>query len=82
MKTVNYEIGMVIKSFDFPNKDSSFIIGKITAVDDDYIYCNTISQTCFGDVVVGAELPKTFRTVKQGCMMDDEDFQRIVILEQ
>lgn len=90
----NYEIGMTIKSFDFPNDESSFIVGKITAVDDengDYIYCDTISQTFRGEVlpfpVVGHDskptygyAQKSFRTIKQGIYMFDDVFQRVVVL--
>lgn len=90
----NYTIGMTIKSFDFPNNESCFIVGKITAVDDengDYIYCDTISQTFRGEVlplpVIGEDVnapygysQKSFRTIKQGIYMFDDTFQRVVIL--
>jgi hypothetical protein len=72
------KVGSIIKSFDFAGNDTCYFIGKVTKVEGDYIHCDTIKQV-FG----GADQPRphpTFRTVKQGLMMFDANFERILVL--
>lgn len=75
---MDYTCGMTIKSFDFPGNASYFMIGRITKIDGDYLYCETISHVQAG--VEQAVNRPTFRTVKQGAMMMDESFDRIVVV--
>lgn len=74
----NYTIGMTIKSFDFPNNDTCFYVGKITDIKGDILHCDTISNTYLGKEKLSPS--KTFSTPKQGCMVFDDKFERIVIL--
>ena len=75
---MNIEIGTIIKSFDFHMNEDCYYIGRVVMIDDNCLYCDTISRT-FDGVVVGFN-KQTFMTPKQGEMMMDEVFQRIVIL--
>lgn len=74
------KVGSVIKSFDFPGITDCYMVGQVVEIDGDYITCDTWEIVFEGekDVVKGST--KRFRTVKQGCMMFDSKFQRVVEL--
>lgn len=74
------KVGSVIKSFDFPEKQTCYLIGRVTKLEGCYIYCEVISQVFSGEVVPDDELPETFRVPKQGEMMLDAKFERIVVI--
>jgi hypothetical protein len=65
------KVGSVIKSLDFNGNSSCFMIGEVTTIDEDYIYCDTLSVT-FSDKQVESFDPK-FRTLKQGLLFTDND---------
>lgn len=74
-----YTIGMKIKSYDFPNNESCFMVGEITNICKGLLYCSTVST-----VREGAEIsnqPETFVTAIES-MFDDmfPNFKRLVVL--
>ena len=79
-KEMKMQVGTLIKSFDFPGSTDCYMIGSITAIDGDFIFCDTIKQVFDGKPCEMEEFNKTFRTVKQGCSFGDQKFQRIVVL--
>lgn len=75
-------VGSVIKSFDFPGVTDCYMVGRVVDVIDDFILCDTMEYVFEGESLPIKETKRQFRTVKQGCMMFDSRFQRIVVLEQ
>lgn len=76
------KVGSVIKSFDFHGLTDCYMVGRVVDVIDDFILCDTMEIVFEGESLPIKETKRQFRTVKQGCMMRDDDFQRIVVLEQ
>jgi len=72
------KVGSIIKSFDFPGNLDCYFIGKVTKVEGDYIHCDTIKQVFDGEE--DTDPHPTFCTVKQGLMMFDAKFERVVVL--
>ena len=78
---MNVQIGSIIKSYDFHYNTDCYMIGRVTEIEGDYINCVTIKVVYRGNVDANDNWPKTFSTPQMGCMMDDEDFDRIVVLD-
>ena len=76
------QIGTVIKSFDFPGNLNCYMVGTVTAVEGDFITCDTIRQVFDGKAVPLETFNKEFRTVVQGkSFMDDmSKFERVVVI--
>lgn len=68
------QVGSIIKSYDFPSTLDTYMIGKVEKIEGDYLFAKGIVRVWEGK----AEAGEDFRTVKQGLMMFDEKFQRIV----
>jgi hypothetical protein len=76
------KVGTVIKAFDFPGHDDCYMIGKVISIEGDYITCDTWEIVFEGEKNIVKGSTHRFRTVKQGCMMFDSKFQRVVELSQ
>ena len=76
------QIGTVIKSFDFPGNLNCYMVGTVTAVEGDFITCDTIRQVFDGKALPLETFNKEFRTVVQGkSFMDDmSKFERVVVI--
>ena len=76
------QIGTVIKSFDFPCNLNCYMVGTVTAVEGDFITCDTIRQVFDGKALPLETFNKEFRTVAQGkSFMDDmSKFERVVVI--
>ena len=74
------QVGSIIKSFDFPGNLNCYMVGTVTALDGDFITCETIKQVFDGKALPLEEFNKTFRTVAQGQGMFDDKFNRVVVI--
>lgn len=72
------KIGDVIKSYDFPNTKTCYMVGKVVDMVGDYLVCETIKQV-FNDENVDDYSPE-FRTPQIGCMMFDDKYPRIEVI--
>jgi hypothetical protein len=74
------KVGSVIKAFDFPGIDNCYMVGKVVVVEGDYLTCDTWEIVFEGESTIVKGSTHRFRTVKQGCMIFDSKFQRVVEL--
>ena len=72
------QLGSIIKSFDFPNNITCYMIGEVTAVKGSEITCRTIRQVFDGKAVELENVNETFSTLAQGQGMFDQMFARVV----
>jgi hypothetical protein len=71
----------VVKSYDFPGILDYYMVGIVTAVEDDMLVCKTIKIVQEGKAVdYGCRTPSEFRTPMQGSMMMDDRFERVVVV--
>jgi hypothetical protein len=75
---MNIQIGSIIRSYDFTFNHDYYFVGEVTKIEGDYIYCNTLAQFRAMIEVEITEKNSTFRTVRQGAMFMDDQFQRII----
>ena len=76
------QVGSIIKSYDFHGLTDCYMVGRVVDVIDDFILCDTMEIVFEGESLPIKESKRKFRTVKQGLMMRDEEFQRIVVMGQ
>ena len=74
------QVGSIIKSFDFPGNLNCYMVGTVTAIEGDFITCETIKQVFDGKALALEDFNKTFRTVVQGQGMFDDKFNRVVVI--
>lgn len=75
-------IGNVIKSYDFVNDVSCYMVGRVREIKDGMAVCDTISQTFSGEETT--DFAWEFRTPLPGNFMMDEmypQFKRIEVVE-
>jgi len=75
-------IGNVIKSYDFVNDVSCYMVGRVREIKDGMAVCDTISQTFSGEETT--DFAQEFRTPLPGNFMMDEmypQFKRIEVVE-
>ena len=71
------KVGDIIKALDFPGRDNTYMIGKVTKLEGEYIYCTGISRSWDGR----AESCDNFRTVVEGANFMDKHFPgRITVI--
>jgi hypothetical protein len=75
---MNIQIGSIIRSYDFHFVNDYYFVGEVTKIEGDYIYCNTLAQFRAMEEQEITEKNSTFRAVKQGAMLMDDEFQRII----
>lgn len=76
---MNIEIGSIIKSFDFIGRDSHYMVGEVKEIQREVLICRTIAQV--QDHKERMEFSPEFRTLMQGSMMMDDQFERVIVLE-
>jgi hypothetical protein len=72
---VKAQVGDLIKSLDFAGNTDHYMIGKVTQLEGDFIYCDTIKIVRGGkstDIANGAT--PWFKTAQEGTMFMDESF--------
>jgi hypothetical protein len=73
------QIGSIVKSYDFSKEQHPdyYIIGVVTKIQGDTLYCDTAYQYSDGTV---EDFSKTFIAYKQGSSKMDDIYTRLVIL--
>jgi hypothetical protein len=74
------QVGSIIKSYDFPGTFNCYMVGKVTAVDGDFISCDKIKQVFDGKQEEINEFNNIFRTLAQGTGAYDDKFERVVVI--
>lgn len=74
------KVGNIIKAYDFPGVTDCYMVGQVRELDGDYIVCDTHEIVFEGESSVVKGSTHRFRTVKQGCMMFDSKFERVVVV--
>jgi hypothetical protein len=72
------QIGDVIKAYDFPGNLECYMIGRVSNIDNDFIYCSMVKEVFDGQRSVDPD--KSFQCPRQGLAFGDDSFQRVVIL--
>ena len=78
---MNVQVGNIIKSYDFHFKTDCYMIGRVTKIEGEYLCCDTIKVVFGGEMDPIQNMRPEFRTPMMGCMMDDEEFARVVVLD-
>lgn len=74
------QIGDIIKSYDFARVTDYYSVGHVTGICGEYIYFTCIEKVWDGAKLNPSEYSANMRTLKMGCLMSDETFQRLEVL--
>ena len=74
------KVGDIIKSYDFPRMTDYYAVGQVTGICGEYIYFTCIEKVWDGEKVNPSEYNANMRTVAMGCLMSDDNFQRLEVL--
>ena len=72
---MNYEIGMTVKAFDFPNSDDHWMMGQIKEIREYTIVLDTMFR-CWDGKLVETDDCDEFETPKLGQSMNDKISKR------
>ena len=77
----NLKVGSIVRSHDFPPRDGRgdcFIIGRVNELDGDFFVADTLLRMWDGKEITTES--KDFRTMCQGEMGFDKDYERVTII--
>ena len=72
---MNYQVGTIVKAYDFPNSDEHFLVGVIKEVREFTIVCDTVRRVWDGELR-SVEDGETFETPKLGQAWNDRRSDR------
>jgi hypothetical protein len=77
----NLKVGSIVRAHDFPPREERgdcFMIGKVTELDGDFFVAKMILRMWDGKEISTQQT--NFRTMTQGAMGFDKDYERVTII--